>query len=357
MQGAADRCAKARACLAREGADALLVTSRINRWYLSGFSGSAGWLLLTGQDAYALVDFRYSQQVREQAPGFTPVEGDDLMEALEGLVKRLGLRRIAFEAAHSTVKDQARREELMPGVEWVPTTGVVEEIRAVKEPGELARIERAVALADEAFTYILDRLVGRTEREVALDLELFLRRAGASQAAFPFIVASGPNGAMPHAVPTERVIQRGDLVTLDFGAVVDGYCSDITRTVGVGPLTPKQREIYALVLEAQQAGIAAVRPGRLGKEVDADARRVIEAAGYGENFGHGLGHGLGMEVHEDPPRLSRRGQARLVPNMVTSVEPGVYIPGWGGVRIEDLVVVTEEGCRVLTRAPKELLEL
>ena len=338
-------------------ADAFLVTSRINRMYLSGFSGSAGWLLLSRARAYALIDFRYREQVKQQAPSFEPVEGDDFAESLAKLVKEEGLGRVAFEAAHTSVKDQNRREEMLPQVRWVPTSGVIEEIRAVKEPEELARIERAVALADEAFTYITGRLAGRSEKEVALDLEFFLRRNGAQALAFPSIVASGPQGALPHAVPTDRVIGRGDLVTLDFGAYLDGYCSDMTRTVGIGPLTARQREVYDVVLRAQRAGLEAVRPGRLGKEVDADARAVIEAAGFGKNFGHGLGHGVGMEVQEDPPRLSRRGEARLVPGMVTSVEPGIYIAGWGGVRIEDLVVVTEEGCRVLTRSPKELLEL
>ncbi len=346
-----------RAALALEGVGAFLITGPVNRRYLSGFTGSAGWLLITPDEPFLLTDFRYVEQVQQQAPAFTLVECEDLVESLAELLGKLGITEVAVEAGHTTLHEQRRREERMPNVTWSPTNGVVERIRAVKEPAELRVIERAVALADEAFTYILDRLVGRTELEVAFDLEFFMRRNGAERLAFASIVASGASGALPHAVPSERRIEKGMLVTLDFGAVVEGYCSDMTRTVGVGPLDERQRDVYNLVLMAQEAGLKGVRPGRLGKEVDADARAVIEAAGYGDHFGHGLGHGVGMEVHEDPPRLSKRGEATLRPGMVTSVEPGVYIPDWGGVRIEDLVVVTENGCRVLTQSSKELVEL
>lgn len=351
------RVARLRTAMAEDAAEAFLITSATNRRYLSGFTGSAGWLLITSDEAYVLTDFRYVIQVGREAPDFTLIETSDLVTALAKLVQDKGIKRIAVEAAHTTLAEQARREEAMPQVEWLRTTGVVEKLRAVKEPEEIQRIEAAVALADQAFAYIVERLVGRTEQDVARDLEFYMREQGAQRIAFSTIVASGPNGALPHAVPTDRTIQRGDLVTLDFGAVLDGYCSDVTRTVGVGPLDDKQREVYALVLKAEEVGVEAVRPGRLGKEVDADARQVIDAAGYGAAFGHGLGHGIGMEVHEDPPRLSPKGEARLEVGMVSSVEPGVYLEGWGGVRIEDLVVVTQDGCRVLTRAPKELIEL
>lgn len=352
-----ERLKKLRPTFEQESVGAFLVTAPVNRRYMSGFTGSAGWLLITRDEPFVLTDFRYVEQVQQQAPMFSLVECEDLVESLSPLLGKLGIDRVAIEAAHTTVNEQTRREKAMPNVTWVPTVGVIEQIRATKDDDELERIEKAVALADQAFTYILDRLLGRSEREVALDLEFYMRQEGAERLAFPSIVASGPAGALPHAVPTERVIEKGRFVTLDFGAVVDGYCSDMTRTVGIGPLDARHREVYDLVLKAQEVGLRAVRPGRIGKEVDAEARQVIDAGGYGEYFGHGLGHGVGIEVHEDPPRLSKRGEARLVPGMVTSVEPGVYLPEWGGVRIEDLVVVTDDGCRVLTKSSKELMEL
>lgn len=344
-----------RARLEAANVDAFIVTSAANRRYVSGFTGTSGVLVISRERALLLTDFRYVEQAREQAPAFEIIQ---CQTAVEGLTRGLGeAKSVAFESAHTSVEQKREWDEGLPGVEWVPVTGWVEALRAVKDEGELAAMERAIALTDRAFAYILDRIEGRTEREIAFDLEFFLRREGAEKLAFSTIVASGPNGALPHAVPSERKVGKGDLVTLDFGAVIDGYCSDMTRTVSVGPAGAREREIYELVLEAQVTGVRAVRPGRTGREVDAEARRVIEAAGYGEHFGHGLGHGVGSEVHEDPPRLSTRSESVLAPGMVTSVEPGVYIPGWGGVRIEDLVVVTQEGCRVLTNSPKELIEV
>lgn len=337
--------------------DAFVTSSPANRRYLTGFTGSAGTAVVGREDAYLLVDFRYVEQAKAQAQGVHVVHYDDVHKSLGEVLTNLKAKRVAYEAAHVSVAGMKRLEEKLPEVAWTPVEDWVEELRAIKEPGEIEAIQRAVDLADRAFTYIVERLRGRTEREIALDLEFFMRREGAKKLAFDTIVASGPNGALPHASPGERVVSDGDLVTLDFGAVVDGYCSDITRTVAVGKVDERQREIYQLVLEAQAVGLAAVRPGRTGKEVDAEARTVIERAGHGEHFGHGLGHGVGLEVHERPPVLSKVGEAVLKEGMVTSVEPGVYIPGWGGVRIEDLVVVTREGCRVLTRSPKELIQV
>ena len=337
--------------------DAFVTSSPANRRYLTGFVGTAGTVVVGREEAYLLVDFRYVEQAKRQAQGVSVVHYDDVHKSLAEVLANLKAKRVAFEAAHVTVAGKRRLEEKIPDVTWVPAEDWVEELRAIKEPGEVEAIQRAVDLADRAFAYILDRLKGRTEREIALDLEFFMRREGATKLAFDTIIASGPNGALPHASPSDRVISDGDLVTLDFGAVVDGYCSDMTRTVAVGKADERQKEIYQLVLEAQRVGLAAVRPGRTGKEVDAEAREVIQRAGHGDHFGHGLGHGVGLEIHERPPVLSKAGEAVLRPGMVTSVEPGVYIPGWGGVRIEDLVVVTDEGCRVLTRSPKELIQV
>lgn len=340
-----------------EDVDAFVVSSPANRRYLTGFTGSAGTVVVGREEAYLLVDFRYVEQAKAQAQGVSVVHYDDVHKSLGEILAKLKAKKVAFEAAHATVAAVRKLEEKIPGVTWTPVEDWVEELRAVKDAKELKAIQAAVDLADRAFAYILDRIRGRTEREIAFDLEFFMRREGAAKLAFDTIVASGPNGALPHASPTDRVVQDGDLVTLDFGAVVDGYCSDMTRTVAVGKADDRQREIYQLVLEAQRAGLAAVRPGRTGKEVDAEARAVIERAGHGEHFGHGLGHGVGLEIHERPPVLSKAGEWVLKEGMVTSVEPGVYIPGWGGVRIEDLVVVTAEGCRVLTRSPKELIQV
>lgn len=342
--------------LQEDGIDALLVQSAINRRYLSGFTGSAGALVISPQRAWILVDFRYVEQAKAEAPSFELIHFDALLPRLGQLFQEAGIERVGFEAAHVSVASLQSLKQEIPNIDWVPTVDWVERARGRKDPVELATMQQAIDLADEAFEHILGYLQpGRTEKEIALELEFYMRRRGAERLAFSTIVASGPNGALPHAVPTERELKRGDLVTLDFGCVVDGYASDLTRTVAIGAVDDRGRELYELVLEAQRTGIQAVRPGRLGKEVDAEARGVIEQAGYGEYFGHGLGHGVGLAVHEEFPRLSTRGEVKLEPGMVCSVEPGVYIPGWGGIRIEDLVVVTSDGCKVLSRSNKELL--
>ena len=351
------RARRLQSLMAQHEVDAFVSSSATNRRYLTGFTGSAGTVVIGREAAFLLVDFRYVEQAKAQAPGLEIVHYDDLYKRLGEVLSKLKAQRVAFEAQHVTVAAKNKMEEKLPDVSWVPVESWVENLRAVKEPDELAAIEAAVALADRAFEYIIPRLKGRTEKEVAFDLEFFMRKEGASKLAFDIIVASGENGALPHARPTDRVISTGDLVTLDFGCVVDGYCSDMTRTVAVGKSDGRQREIYQLVLEAQQTGVKAVQPGKAGKEVDAAAREVIAGAGYGEQFGHGLGHGVGLEVHERPPVLSKLGEELLQEGMVTSVEPGIYIPGWGGVRIEDLVVVTSQGCRVLTQSPKELIHV
>lgn len=342
--------------LAESGLDALLIQSPINRRYLSGFTGSAGALVISRDDAWILVDFRYVEQAKVQAPSFHQVKFDNLLESMASVLKEAGLKRVGFEATHVSVQTHTQLTTKVPEADWVPTSQWVEEVRGIKDASELAVMQRAIDIADQAFTHILGFLApGRTELEVALELEFFMRKAGAQSLSFATIAASGPNGALPHASPSDRALQKGDLITLDFGCVVDGYASDMTRTVAIGSVDERGKELYDLVLRAQMAGIEAVRPGRRGKEVDAVSRDVIAQAGYGEFFGHGLGHGVGLEVHEEFPRLSVRGEVELQPDMVCSVEPGVYIPGWGGIRIEDLVVVTPDGCRVLSHSDKHLI--
>jgi Xaa-Pro aminopeptidase len=340
------------------GVDALLVDSLVSVRYLTGFTGSNGLVLAVAEAARArlgqhrfLTDFRYATQSAEQVPDVFAREivAGELIEVLAG--------RLGFDEAGVTVKRHTKLFELLgEGWELVPCAGAVERLRAVKDAGEIARIRAASELADEALRGVLeDGLVGRSEREVALALELRMRSLGAQAPSFPSIVASGVYGALPHAQPREEPIARDVLVTIDWGALHEGYCSDCTRTYATGEgISGQAREVYELVLRAQERGLEAVVAGPSGPEVDAVARAVIEQAGYGEHFGHGLGHGVGMEIHE-APRLSRTaGEEPLVAGNVVTVEPGVYLPGALGVRIEDLVVVGEGSQDVLTGLPKEL---
>ncbi|MGD0454811.1 MAG: aminopeptidase P family protein, partial [Solirubrobacteraceae bacterium] len=305
-----------------------------------------------------LSDFRYATQSAEQVPDAFSREivAGDLLEALAAeLADTAG--RLGFDDAGMSVKRHGQLAELLgDGWELVPCAGAVERLRAVKDAGEIARIRAASELADEALRGILeDGLVGRSERDVAIDLELRMRRLGAQAPSFPSIVAAGAHGALPHAQPRGEPIPRDVLVTIDWGAVHDGYCSDCTRTYATGEgISAQAREIYELVLCAQEQGLGAVRAGPNGREVDAVARTVIEQAGHGEHFGHGLGHGVGMEIHEGP-RLSRTaGDEPLRAGNVVTVEPGVYLPGVLGVRIEDLLVVGEDAQVLLTGLPKAL---
>jgi Xaa-Pro aminopeptidase len=385
-----DRTLRLAALASARGVDLLLVTHPINLRYLTGFTGSHGLALIAaggGQSEAGphrfLTDFRYDTQSSEQVPALferriVPV---DLIEAAVGELDPaeaggggpvVGVPpgvpgaappfnaqggRLGFEEGALTVKQHLRLRELLPPRwELVPSGGLVEELREVKEPAELARIRAAAELADEALREVLEAgLAGRTEREVAIDLELRMRRLGAHGPSFPSIVAAGTHSALPHAEPRDVPIPRDTLVTIDWGALHEGYCSDCTRTYATGEHLPEgAAEVYELVLRAQLTGLAAVCPGRSGREVDRAARDVIERAGHGEHFGHGLGHGVGIEVHEGP-RLSRiAGEQPLRAGNVVTVEPGVYIPGRFGVRIEDLLAVTEDDPLVLTALPKEL---
>jgi Xaa-Pro aminopeptidase len=345
--------------------DGLLVDSLVDVRYLTGFTGSNGLALLFKEPAAEqlgpcrfLTDFRYTSQAAEQvsAEFERQIAPGELFEALPAVLAQ-GSGRLGFDETSMTVRAHRRLAELLPdGWELVGLSGAVQRLRAVKDHSEIVRIRAASQLADEALKGVLEGgLAGRTEREVAFDLELRMRRLGAESLSFPSIVAAGAHGALPHAEPRDEQIPRDVLVTIDWGAVLDGYCSDCTRTYATGEgLSERARETYALVLEAQLRGLEAVRAGRSGREVDGVARAVIEAAGEGEHFGHGLGHGVGLEIHEGP-RLSRNApEEPLLPGNVVTVEPGVYLPGLLGVRIEDLVVVGEGAQDVLTRLSKEL---
>lgn len=352
-----DRCERLEAALPEADVDLLLVTELVNVRYLTGYSGSNG-LALIGSDTRSFVtDFRYVAQAAEEVdPSFERVRAaQDLIESLPELLPA-GPLRLGFDHHHTSVFDHLRLRELLDErIELVAAGGVVERLRAVKEPAEIARIAAAAALADAAFeSLVRGGLVGRTERELALALEQEMRRLGAQRPSFDSIIAAGAHGALPHAQPRDVAVARGDLVVIDWGAQLDGYCSDCTRTVAAGEPAADARAGYELVLRAQLEGVQAVRAGAHGREVDAQARAVIAAGGHAEHFGHGLGHGVGLEIHE-APRLSQRSEDRLVAGNVVTVEPGIYLPGEFGIRIEDLLVVLDDGSRILTAIGKDLI--
>ncbi len=337
---------------------AFLVNSAVNRAYLSGFAGTAGTLLVVPEEAVLFVDFRYTEQAKEQAPHCRIVEhGLDVKKEIYEYLHSHGIRRIFFEKDHVTYGAYLEYKKAWQGIELCAADGLPERLREIKDEHELEIMREAAKLADEAYEHILGIIrPGMSEREVALELEWFMRKRGAASTSFDTIVASGERSALPHGTASDRKLGPNEFVTMDFGAYYKGYCSDLTRTIVLGKASQRHREIYEIVLEAQMYALERIRPGMSGKEADALARRIIEKYGYGDRFGHSTGHGLGMEIHE-APRLSQRSETVLEPGMVVTVEPGIYIPGFGGVRIEDDVVITETGAQRLTLSAKDLVEL
>lgn len=354
MRARAERLTK---LLADAELDALLITDPVNVRYVTGFSGSNGIAIVGPRTRAFLTDFRYVEQAAAEVHASFDRRraSQDLLDAVADVLPP-GEIRLGFEDTRMSVRQHGRLLELLPvRVELVGASGFVERLRAVKEPDEVVAIHAATKLADAACERLLrDGLIGRTEREVAVALEHDMRERGAENASFDTIVAAGSHGALPHAQPRNVPIRRGELVVIDWGARLDGYCSDCTRTVAAGPIHEEAQRIYEIVLAAQLAGLESVRAGHTGKAVDAVARDTIAAAGHGEEFGHGLGHGVGIDVHE-APRLSQRSDDTLIAGNVVTVEPGVYVPGRLGVRIEDLVVVTDTGCEILTGMSKRLI--
>jgi Xaa-Pro aminopeptidase len=339
------------------GCEALLVTRMANIRYLTGFTGSAGVLVVLPDSVVLVTDGRYREQAEEQlaAAGVEAevrMAGTNVQAQLSSAASNV--QRLGLEANDVTWAAQRRyAAEGFPGAELVPTEGLVEELRAVKDEGEIARIEVAAAIADRALAETRPLLADLpTEREFQIELDHRMRLLGANDVSFETIVGSGPNGAKPHARPTARRICEGDLVVLDFGALLDGYHSDISRTVVVGDPSPTQARMIEVVLAAQAAGVHAVGPGVAASAVDDASRSVIAEAGWAEAFLHGTGHGVGLDIHEDP-RVNATSTATLRPGHVVTVEPGVYLPEHGGVRIEDTLVVTPSGYRCLTNAPKD----
>jgi Xaa-Pro aminopeptidase len=357
----AGRLPRLRERLADAACDAVLITNLANIRYLTGFSGSAALLLVLPDDLVMATDGRYQFQAAEQlAAGGVEARlvVGNVATQKEGLASAAAaLRRLGLEAASVTwARQRTFGREWFPSAELVPTEGLVEALRRVKDDGEVARMAAAAHVADQAFAAVRPLLAtGASELDVAMALDFEMRRGGATASSFDTIVASGPNGAKPHARPSARRIEAGELVVIDFGAVVDGYCSDMTRTVSAGPpRSDTMARMVEVVAESQRAGVAAVRAGVAAAEVDRTCRDVITAAGWGDAFLHSTGHGVGLDIHEAPTVSATSGDT-LAAGQVVTVEPGVYLPEHGGVRIEDTVVVTDTGCRPLTLAPKDLV--
>jgi Xaa-Pro aminopeptidase len=366
-----------RQAAASRSLDALVITSLPNVLYATNFTGSAGIVLVTAAQLYFLTDFRYVTSVTEargtawECPDLELVKVEGSYDAtLAGLLASLPLSRVGFEAANLTVSRYEWLQRTLPrgetpGPELVSTEGLVESVRIKKDAYEIATLREGARRLSEVARRLPDEIrAGRTELEIAMAIDARIRAAGFAKTAFDTIVASGPNSALPHARPGERKLVEGDLVVLDFGGIYDSYCVDLTRTVTVGPATSRAREVYGAVLEAHDRAIAAVKPGESRFAIDGAARDTLGRYGLAEAFGHGTGHGLGIEVHEDP-RITRRRSgeeddaaagAQVAPGMVFTIEPGAYLPGWGGVRIEDDVLVTEGGVEVLTDVTTDLIE-
>lgn len=342
------------------GVDALFLMRKANIRYVSGFTGTDSYVILSPQGRIFITDSRYTEQAEQECPEFEIFQhrNDTSLEETVALIcRKYNIKKLGFEQDFITfgIYDKIRKD--LVGIDFIPTWGIVENVRSVKESSEIKLIKMAAQIADDAFKDILSFIKpGSRESDVERELEYLLKKKGAFSVSFPTIVASGPRSSLPHAFPTDRQIKMGDFITLDFGALYEGYCSDMTRTVVIGEPNAKQKEIYEIVRKAQEAGVRAVRAGVRGIDADQFARDVIEKAGYGKYFGHGLGHGIGLEIHEEP-NLNKRNQKALPAGAVVTVEPGVYLPNWGGVRIEDSVLVTPDGCEILTHSSKDLIIL
>ncbi len=352
------RLRKLRRLLSRQNLDAIIISSPSNRRYLSGFTGSAGFLLISQTEAVLATDFRYTEQAASQAPDFRIVRSQGELDWFPRTVTELGLKAVGFESddlavtAYRHLVEEARRLSPRTRPRLIATRGIAESLRAIKDRSELRAIRAAAKIADAAIAHARSILApGTSERELAWRIERFLRESGSETLPFPIIVASGPNAARPHAEPSDRIIGEGEPVVIDLGARVNGYCSDLTRTISLGQPSERMAEITAIVHKAQAAAIEGLAAGMSGEEADRLARTVIKSAGYEEAFGHGLGHGVGLDVHEQP-RLGPKSEDTLRGGMVFTIEPGIYLEGWGGVRTEDMVSLGKNGPSLLTHAER-----
>ncbi|WP_269148246.1 M24 family metallopeptidase [Planococcus antarcticus] len=345
---------KLRTEMKRREVGAILVTSPFNLRYITEFTGTAGLAIITPERAIFITDFRYTEQANDQIKEFEVVQAEkNLMDQAVQTIKSLGIQTLAFEQDYMTYATAIQYKTKMDA-ELEPISDLIEKIRMVKTPEEVSILKAAAKIADDAFEHICGFIrPGLKELEVSNELEFFMRKQGATSSSFDIIVASGLRSALPHGVASDKVIEKGDMITLDYGALYNGYISDITRTVAVGEPSAQMKEIYDIVLKAQELGVEKIGPGMSGIEADAIARDFIKSKGYGEAFGHSTGHGIGLEVHESPG-LSFRSETVLEPGMAVTVEPGIYLPGIGGVRIEDDILITESGNERLTNSTKEL---
>ncbi|KEK26129.1 Xaa-Pro dipeptidase [Bacillus gaemokensis] len=352
-----EKITKLRSAFGEASIDGILVTNEYSRRYMTNFTGTAGVVLISNERALFITDFRYVEQAGKQAVGYEIVQHTGpILDEVAKQVKNLGIQKLGFEQDTLTYSSYTAHKEAIEA-EFIPTSGLVEKLRLIKTDSEIKILKEAAQIADAAFEHILSFIrPGVSEIEVSNELEFFMRKQGATSSSFDIIVASGLRSALPHGVASEKVIEKGDFVTLDFGAYYKGYCSDITRTIAVGEPSDKLKEIYNVVLEAQLRGVNGIKAGLTGREADALTRGYITEKGYGEYFGHSTGHGVGLEIHE-APGLAFRSETVLEPGMAVTVEPGIYIPGVGGVRIEDDIIVTSEGNEVITKSPKELIIL
>ncbi|WP_163537752.1 Xaa-Pro peptidase family protein [Gracilibacillus sp. YIM 98692] len=352
-----ERLQKLRDLLQKEKVDALLVTSAINRRYITGFTGTSGVAVITKNQAYFITDFRYTEQAKEQVKGFTIREHKvPIHEEVKNVADELNIETLGFEKNDITYASFEQYKKQL-SCEFIPTQGIIEKIRLIKTEDEIKIIKDACKIADDAYSHILNFIKpGVKELDIATELEFYMRKKGAQSSSFDIIVASGYRSALPHGVASTKEIASGELVTLDFGALYNGYSSDITRTVAVGDISEELHTIYQTVLEAQKLGVEGLKAGITAKEADLLTRDYITEKGYGQYFGHSTGHGLGLDVHE-MPGLSYRSKETLQAGMVVTVEPGIYVPNIGGCRIEDDLLITEEGSQRLTHAPKEFTKL
>jgi Xaa-Pro aminopeptidase len=335
--------------------DAFYITHIPNIRYITGFSGSSAYVIITKNKDYFLTDFRYKEQSSKQVKGFEIVVNYQATEEMKKIFAAEGFKRVAFESTHMTVNGLEILQQSFPGVEFVPVAERIEKLTMIKTPEEMSMIKKAIEITDRTFSKMLEIIKpGMAEKDVSAEISYWHKKFGADKDSFDPIVASGWRGCLPHGIASDKVIESGEMVTLDFGCIYNGFCSDLTRTISVGEPSDEMKKIYGIVLDSQMKAISSAKEGVTTKELDGVARSYISDKGYGEKFGHGLGHGLGIEVHE-MPSVSQRMDIKLPAGVVVTIEPGIYVENLGGVRIEDDIMITQNGCEVLNKSPKELI--
>lgn len=349
------RIAKIKEMLEELNLDAFYITHIPNIRYITGFSGSSGYVIVTKDTDYFLTDFRYKEQSAEQVKGFEIRVNYKVMDEMKMIFASEEFKRVGFEATHISVNSYENLKNDFPGVEFVPVSERIEKLTMIKTDGEIEMLQKAIDITDKTFMKMLEIIKpGMKEKDVSAEISYWHKKYGADKDSFDPIVASGWRGCLPHGVASDKIIDSGEMVTLDFGCIYNGFCSDLTRTISVGTPSDEMKKIYDIVLDAQLRAIAFAKEGVTSKELDSSARDYISECGYGEKFGHGLGHGLGIEVHEIPS-VSQRMDMSLPVGVVVTIEPGIYVENLGGVRIEDDILIQKDGCKVLNKSPKELI--